>query len=120
MQGGTLFNLPPYTGQFDLNLAMATCTECSFTSVPSCPNDALKLGFWPGGPLKSKYLFNFLLLEMFDLLQKQMPGVSEGGFLRVLELLSEKRGRVSLHLLCSCMCLYSLTDMMVHFYIYII
>ena len=68
MQGGTLFNLPPYTGRFDLNLAVATCTECSFTSVPSCPNDALKLGFWPGGPLKSKYLFDFLLLEMFDLL----------------------------------------------------
>lgn len=77
---------------------MTSCTECGFTSVPSCPSDALKLGFWPGGPIKSKYLFDFSLLHMFDLLQKQMPGVSEGGFLRVLESLSEKRGRVSSHL----------------------
>ena len=44
---------------------------------------------------KSTYLFDQDLFHFYDLLQKNNPGVSETGFLKTLEQMSEVKGRVS-------------------------
>ena len=40
-------------------------------------------------------MFDQDMFLFFDLLQKNMPGVSESGFIRTLEMFSQSKGRVS-------------------------
>ena len=51
-------------------------------------------GFWPGSIIDIKYVFDQDLFLYWDLLQKQIPGVSECSFLKSPELFSKRKGRV--------------------------
>lgn len=52
-------------------------------------------GFSPGSIRDMTYVFDQDLFLHWDLLQKQIPGVSERSFLKSLELFSKRKGRVS-------------------------
>ena len=47
-------------------------------------------GFWPGSIRDMTYVFDQDLLLYWDLLQKQVPGVSERSFLKSLERFSKR------------------------------
>lgn len=57
--------------------------------------DIVKAGYWPGSPTDTTYLFDQSIFQLWDFLQKRMPGTSENAFIRALEDLSF-RGRVCL------------------------
>ena len=79
-----------------------TCSACKSHLTPSQPNSVIREEFWPGSARrKSQYMFDQDLFLFFDLLQKNMPGVSESGLVKTLEMFSEAKGRVSCsHVLC--------------------
>ena len=48
------------------------------------------------------YVFDKELFLFWDILQKQLPGVSEGAFLKSLELFSKRKVRVSIFITGHC------------------
>lgn len=78
----------------------------------SDPVVLLQSKFWPGSISDMTYVFDQYLLLQWDILQKQIPGISERAFLKSLELYSKRKGRVSETNLSSCtpshiICLYN-------------
>ena len=69
------------------------CLQCSKTYEVSI-GDLVAQNLWPGG-LNSSYIFDQTLFQFYDTLQKILPGVSETGFIKTLEHISEQKGRVS-------------------------
>jgi len=57
-------------------------------------NDAIKANFWPGSSDRPCYVFDQQLFLFYDLLQKNNPGISEYGFIKTIEQVSEQKGRV--------------------------
>ena len=55
-------------------------------------------GFWPGSITDATYLFHLDLLLHWDILQKQIPGISERAFIKLLELFSKQKGRVRIEI----------------------
>ncbi len=89
-----LFNLI-LIGSYDFMDGEPTCSACKSHLSLSQPNSVIQEEFWPGSARrKSQYIFDQDLSLFFDLLQKNMPGVSESGFIRTLEMFSEAKGRV--------------------------
>ena len=85
-----------YSGRFDLNDVLPICGACGKQIQLETPHDVIREQFWPGSTSrKSTYLFDQDLFHFYDLLQKNNPGVSETGFLKTLEQMSEVKGRVS-------------------------
>lgn len=60
------------------------------------PHDIIREEYWPGSTGRRPfYVFDQDLFELYDLLAKNNPGLSESGFLRALGQFSDKKGRVS-------------------------
>jgi len=93
--------LPNYTlvcqisGRFDINHQRYQCLKCNKLICTSEPVVVTQSGFWPGSIRDMTYVFDQDLFLYWDLLQKQIPGVSEHSFLKSLELFSKRKGRVS-------------------------
>ena len=80
-----------------------TCNACKSHLRLSQPNSVIQEEFWPASAKrKSQYIFDQDLFLFFDLLQKNMPGVSESGLIKTLEMFSELTGRVSLNHILYC------------------
>ena len=77
--------------RFDLDCSRLSCTTCSAV----LHQWSLNAWYWPGSPSVITYIFDQGLFEMWDILQKKMPGTSENSFIRGLEDFSSSRGRVS-------------------------
>ena len=79
-------------GRFDIRMPEFVCTIChnvTKTNIEEC-------NMWRGDcSNQSSYLFDQDLFLFYDLLRKNVPGMSELGFVRTLEELSEDKGRVS-------------------------
>jgi len=58
--------------------------------------DVVHAGYWPGSPTDTSYVFDQRLFQLWDSLQKRMPGTSETSFIRALEDVSVMKGRVLL------------------------
>ena len=82
--------------RFDLNDVLPIRGACGEQIQLETPHDVIREQFWLGSTSrKSTYLFDQDLFHFYDLLQKNNPGVSETGFLKTLEQMSEVKGRVS-------------------------
>ncbi|XP_048581071.1 uncharacterized protein LOC116618759 isoform X3 [Nematostella vectensis] len=81
-------------GRFDLNNLRYVCTSCDKTRGGNHPIILVQLGFWPGSITGACYAFDDSLFVYWDMLQKQVPGISERAFLKSLEEFSKCRGRV--------------------------
>ena len=83
-------------GRYDLHDSAAKCLYCGCLTEQSLIHSYITRGCWPGCPTrKGRYIYMETLFELYDTLQKHMPGLSESGFIQSLESLSETRGRVS-------------------------
>ena len=71
------------------------CKECSKVLSTSDPDVVTQCGFWPGSIKDMSYVFDQDLFLQWDIMQKQMLGVSERSSLKSLELFSKQKGRVS-------------------------
>ena len=71
------------------------CKECSKVLSTSDPDVVTQSGFWPGSIKDMSYVFDQDLFLQWDIMQKQMLGVSERSSLKSLELFSKQKGRVS-------------------------
>lgn len=59
------------------------------------PHKVIRENMWPGSPSASaSYLFDQDMFLFYDILQKNMPGISESGFIKTLEQFSVHKGRV--------------------------
>lgn len=83
-------------GRFDVNHRRYKCLQCGKMLCTSEPVVIIQSGFWPGSIKDMTYVFDKELFLFWDILQKQLPGVSEGAFLKSLELFSKRKGRVSI------------------------
>lgn len=82
-EGRSAYTMPP------------VCSNCRQVFELEQPHAIIREQYWPGTPQrKSFYMFDQDLFQFYDLLQKNMPGVSEQGFLKTLEQMSELKGRV--------------------------
>ena len=95
-----LYNCTVYiskiSGRFDVNHRRYKCLQCGKMLCTSEPVVIIQSGFWPGSIKDMTYVFDKELFLFWDILQKQLPGVSEGAFLKSLELFSKRKGRVSI------------------------
>ena len=78
-----------FSGRFDVNHQRYKCKECSKVLSTSDPVVVTQCGFWPGSIKDMSYVFDQDLFLHWDIMQKQMPGVSERSFLKSLELFSK-------------------------------
>lgn len=100
------------SGRFNISHQKYECLGCLKVLSTSDPVVLLQSAFWPGSISDMTYVFNQDLLLQWDILQKQIPGISEHAFLKSLELYSKRKGRVSETNLSCCtpsyiICLYS-------------
>lgn len=84
------------SGRFDVNHRRYKCLQCGKMLCTSEPLVIVQSGFWPGSIKDMTYVFDKELFLFWDILQKQLPGVSEGAFLKSLELFSKRKGCVSI------------------------
>ena len=71
------------------------CEDCGNRFEIECPHSLIREHLWPGTPShKPTYVFDQDMFLLYDLLQKNMPGISETGFLKTLEQFSVIKGRV--------------------------
>ena len=71
------------------------CEECGTDFSIEFPHKVIRENLWPGTPSTTgSYLFDQDMFLFYDLLQKNMPGISESGFIKTLEQLSAHKGRV--------------------------
>ena len=94
-----MYNITPIfllslTGRYDLNCSLPFCSSCNITLPSWNLTDFVMAGYWPGSPSDPAYIFDQSLLDMWDNLQKRMPGTSESSFINGLGDFSESRGRV--------------------------
>ena len=83
-----------YIGRFDVTETQFMCSNCHTVSKPVLE----KNNMWHGDPTgKSAYIFSQELFVFYDLLRKNLPGISEYGFLHTLEQFSKLKGRVRLY-----------------------
>lgn len=82
------------SGRFDLNKAIVQCTKCKTVLPSQSLTDVVQTGYWPGSPTDTSYLFDQRLFQLWDSIQKRMPGTSESSFVRALEDVSVMNGRV--------------------------
>ena len=103
MQWFELLFVPILTGRYDLMDVELTCNACKSQLKLPQPNSVILEEFWPASAKrKSQYIFDQDLFLFFDLLQKNIPGVSESGLIKTLEMFSEAKGRVSCNDLLCC------------------
>ena len=88
------FCVPP--GRFDLNKAVIHCKRCNDIAPSWTLAGVVHAGYWPGSPTDTTYVFDQRLFQLWDSLQKRMPGTSETSFIRALEDVSLMKGRVLL------------------------
>ena len=84
------------TGRFELNHRRYECQDCHNILCTSDPFVVIQSSFWPGSIKDMKYVFDQDLFLHWNILQKQVPGVSERSFLKSLEVFSNQKGRVSM------------------------
>lgn len=84
-----------FPGRFDISHRKYQCLGCLEVLSTSDPAVLTQSGFWPGSISDTTYVFDQDLLLLWDILQKQIPGISERSFLKSLELYSKQKGRVS-------------------------
>ena len=70
------------------------CPDCKSVNSSSNPLVLVQLGFWPGSVTDVKYAFHQDLFLHWDILQKQVPGISQASFIKSLECYSLNKGRV--------------------------
>jgi hypothetical protein len=70
------------------------CPDCKCVHSSSDPLVLVQLGFWPGSVTNVRYAFHQDLFQHWDILQKQVPGISQTSFIKSLECYSSKKGRV--------------------------
>ena len=80
-----------YIGRFDVCYPEFICNNCHSVNKPCVEQNNL----WPGDANHSSYVFHEDLFLFYDLLRKNVPGMSELGFIRILEEFSGAKGRVS-------------------------
>ena len=86
-------------GRFDVPKRKTVCSKCRHTIDGFDLANLLCRGFWPGDPdLRSSYIFDQKLLDLWLSISMNLPGSSLSGFLHSLEEISEKHGRVSIQL----------------------
>ena len=90
------------SGRFDISHRKYQFLGCLKVLSTSDPVVLLQSKFWPGSISDMTYVFDQDLLLQWDILQKQIPGISERAFLKSLELYSKRKGRVSETNLSSC------------------
>ena len=88
------FCVPP--GRFDLNKSVIHCKSCNDVAPSWTLTDVVQAGYWPGSPTSTdtSYVFDQGLFQLWESLQKRMPGTSETSFIRALEDVSRMKGRV--------------------------
>lgn len=84
-----------FPGQFDISHRKYQCLGCLKVISTCDPVVLTRSGFSPGSISDTTYVSEQDLLLQWDILQKQIPGISERSFLKSLELYSEQKGRVS-------------------------
>lgn len=90
-----------YVGRYDVNDSFITCDGCGECFSIQFPHNIIRENFWPGTPSHHcSYMFDQDMFILYDLLQKNMPGTSEVGFVKALEQFSALKGRVSLFYEC--------------------
>ena len=77
------------SGRFDISHRKYECLGCLKVLSTSDPVVLLQSAFWPGSISDMTYVFDQDLLLQWDILQKQIPGISERAFLKSLELYSK-------------------------------
>lgn len=83
------------SGRYDLKDACIACEKCETSFNIEFPHQVIRENFWPGSPCASTaYLFDQDMFLFYDLLVKNMPGISENGFIKCLEQFSVLKGRV--------------------------
>ena len=89
-----------YTGRYDLKDSRVLCEGCGNCFDIEYPHNVIREHLWPGTPsCNTTYIFDQDMFLLYDLLQKNMPGISETGFLKSLEQFSAIKGRVG-HYIC--------------------
>ncbi|CAB3998115.1 Hypothetical predicted protein [Paramuricea clavata] len=81
-------------GRFDVSHGEYMCPDCKCVHSSSDPLVLVQLGFWPGSVTNVRYAFHQDLFQHWDILQKQVPGISQTSFIKSLECYSSKKGRV--------------------------
>lgn len=89
-------NVIVFAGRFDINHRRYHCPVCTKVVSTSDPAVLIQSGFWPGSISDMTYVFEQDLLLHWDILQKQIPGISERSFIKSLEQFSKQKGRVSI------------------------
>ena len=80
-------------GRIDICTPEFLCENCGNVSVGNIEGSNMWKGDCSG---QSSYLFDQDLFILYDLLRKNIPGMSELGFIRALEEFSEQKERVSM------------------------
>ncbi|XP_032232016.2 uncharacterized protein LOC116605656 isoform X1 [Nematostella vectensis] len=91
---GTHLIVVNLNGRYDLLHRSFKCNGCNELFSTSHPLVLIQLGYWPGSVTSVTYGFDQRLLSYWDILQKQIPGISEHAFLKSLELHSQLYGRI--------------------------
>ena len=84
-----------FAGRFDINHSKYEYSNCQKVLSSTDPAVIVQLGFWPGSITDMTYVFDQDLFSYLDILQKQVPGISQSSFIKSLELFSKQKGRVS-------------------------
>lgn len=80
-------------GRFDLRSASFYCGGCN-SSFEAGLDDYIYSGLWPGLPCVGRYLFDEELLFLYYQTQHLSPGTSENKFVKSLEEISTRAGRI--------------------------
>ena len=78
-------------GRYDIHHQRYQCQKCHKILSTADVDVVAPSGFWPGSIADTTYLFHQDLLLHWDILQKQIPGISERAFIKSLELFSSKK-----------------------------
>lgn len=81
-------------GRYDIHHKRYQCQKCHKILSAADADIVAQSGFWPSSIADATYLFHQDLLLHWDILQKQIPGISETAFIKLLELFSKQKGRV--------------------------
>lgn len=86
-----------FLGRYDLKDSWIQCEKCDANFNIEFPHKLVRENLWPGSPTASgAYMFDQDMFLFYDILQKNMPGISESGFIKTLEQFSVHKGRVRL------------------------
>ena len=85
-------------GPYDIHHKRYQCHKCHKILSTADAHIVAQSGLWPGSITDATYLFHQDLLLHWDILQKQIPGISETAFIKLLELFSKQKGRVCIEI----------------------